>query len=268
MKQIGILGLGWLGAPLARNLMSAGFQVKGTTTTSAKKELLSKQGLNAFQLKITPKGLTGEIESFFCNVDVLIVNIPPKVAKDDANSFIEAIQHLKAKLLSYEIQKVIYISTTSVFKDAMHFPTYTEASKPNANSPKAIQLIEAEHTFLNLPHTKSAIVRFGGLVGEKRHPVFYLAGKKNLANPEAPVNLIHLEDCISLIKAILLQDEFNQIFHGVNSTDLSKSDFYTTAAENRNLDIPIFEFEPSFGKKISADFTESKLQIQLIKKVI
>ena len=37
MKNIGIIGLGWLGLPLAKNLQRQGFTIFGTTTSLEKK---------------------------------------------------------------------------------------------------------------------------------------------------------------------------------------------------------------------------------------
>ena len=44
MKQISILGCGWLGFPLAQALLKAGFSTKGSTTSIDKKEMLEKAG--------------------------------------------------------------------------------------------------------------------------------------------------------------------------------------------------------------------------------
>lgn len=43
MKTISIIGLGWLGKPLAEKLQQKGFTVKGSTTDSTKLETLQKK---------------------------------------------------------------------------------------------------------------------------------------------------------------------------------------------------------------------------------
>jgi nucleoside-diphosphate-sugar epimerase len=50
---------------------------------------------------------------------------------------------------------------------------------------------------------KTTILRFGGLIGEDRNPIRFLAGRENLENPDAPINLIHQTDCIGIILRII-----------------------------------------------------------------
>jgi nucleoside-diphosphate-sugar epimerase len=267
MKHIGILGLGWLGKPLAECLQQKGFKVKGTTTTLSKKVQLKAEGFEAFHLLCESDRIEGENQLFFKDIDLLIINIPPKIAKDDASSYVTKIKLLLAEIQSHPIKKVIYISSTGVFEDANNFPIYTEKTTPNAKTTKALQLIEAENLVLNISRVETVVIRFGGLVGNERHPIFYLSGKSNLGNPLAPVNLIHLEDCIHLIHSIIQKNEFNQIFHGVHTIDKPKAKFYTLSATKRNLTVPIFNNDSNEGKKISAESTKVKLQLQLKRSV-
>ena len=50
MKQISILGCGWLGFPLAQQLMCQGFQIKGATTSESKLSVLQNAGISPFLL--------------------------------------------------------------------------------------------------------------------------------------------------------------------------------------------------------------------------
>lgn len=263
MNKIGIIGLGWLGKPLAVDLQNTGFEVKGTTTTFSKKKELIREGFVTYQLKVEPDALQGEVEAFFEDVDTLLVAIPPKVPMDDAFTFISTMKTLISHFSSYSIQRLIYISTTSVFEDREDLPMYTEFSIPNATSLKAKQLIEVEHLILNIPKIPSVVIRFGGLVGEKRHPVHHLTGKNQLPNSASPVNLIHLQDCIMLIRAVIEKRVYNQVLHGVSSIGYTKADFYRKAAQKRGLKPPEFLSYGGIGKKISASYTEELLQIKL-----
>jgi hypothetical protein len=46
---------------------------------------------------------------------------------------------------------------------------------------------------------KTTVLRFGGLIGEDRNPFKFIAGRENMDNPDAPINLIHQADCIGII---------------------------------------------------------------------
>lgn len=258
MSKIGILGLGWLGKPLANQLLKQGHDVKGSTTSGEKKIQLRNEGLSAFQLVVNSEGISGEAEEFFNHLEILILNIPPRIKPDDDFSFFQKMKHMLDAIEQYQIKKVIYVSTTGVFLDGEDNPVYNEHSQPNATSAKAKQLIKAEELIMNKLHVQATIIRFGGLVGGRRHPIYYLAGKE-VNNPDAPVNLIHLYDCIDLISAVIEQNQFKQIFHGVQVETKSKSVFYTEAAEKRNLEKPRFLNSTTMGKKIVAEFTQATL---------
>ena len=72
-KTISVLGAGWLGFELAKNLIAQGHQVKASTTTPAKLDLLVAAGIDAYLIN-----LSDEISSSsFFDADILIINIPP-----------------------------------------------------------------------------------------------------------------------------------------------------------------------------------------------
>ena len=48
IKSIGVLGCGWLGLPLAKQLVTAGYSVRGTTTTKEKLTEISRIEINLF----------------------------------------------------------------------------------------------------------------------------------------------------------------------------------------------------------------------------
>jgi nucleoside-diphosphate-sugar epimerase len=91
---------------------------------------------------------------------------------------------------------VLFISSTSVYNDVDAFVTEETIARPATESGK--QLLETEQLLQSNINFKTTILRFGGLIGEDRHPVKFLAGRENLENPNAPINLIHQEDCIGI----------------------------------------------------------------------
>ena len=98
---------------------------------------------------------------------------------------------------------------------------------------------------------KTTVVRFGGLLGEDRHPIHFLAGRKNIENPEAPINLIHQEDCIGIIEAIVKQECWNEIFNAVAPFHPTRKEYYTQKALEQNLPLPEFDqTKTSIGKTI------------------
>lgn len=48
MRNVSILGCGWLGTPLAISFLDAGFKVKGSTTSNAKIDDLEALGIQTY----------------------------------------------------------------------------------------------------------------------------------------------------------------------------------------------------------------------------
>ena len=117
----------------------------------------------------------------------------------------------------------------------------------------------------------SPILRFGGLIGEDRHPIKFLAGRKNIENPNAPINLIHQEDCIGIILEILRQTQNdklngNETFNAVTPFHPSRKEYYTQKAIDLNLALPEFNSESlTFGKTISSTKIETVLKYTFAK---
>ena len=254
MKNISILGCGWLGLPLAKSLIAKGFSVKGSTTSLEKISILKQAGIEAFQIALSEREIIGNIDAFLSNSEILIIDIPPKLRGTSNESFVSKIKTLIPFIENAKVQKVIFVSSTSVYADESPSTALrvTEFNKPKPNTESGKQLLAAENLLQS--HFKTTIIRFGGLIGENRHPIHFLAGRQNLENPDAPINLIHQVDCIGIIETIIEQDCFGEIFNAVMPFHPSRKDYYTQKATEFNLPLPEFdESNPSVGKTILSD---------------
>lgn len=256
--NISVLGCGWLGLPLALELISKGHSVKGSTTSREKMAILSSEGIIPYQLKLFEEGIQGDIASFLNDAEVLIINIPPGLRKDPSGNFIAKIGRLKAQIDRISLKHIILVSSTSVFEDREDMPVYAEDDDPNGTLPTSEQLIGVEKLLLS-EELKTSIIRLGGLYGPGRHPVNYLAGKKNIKDPQSPINLIHRDDCIGIINAII-ELGMPGIFHGVHPDHPSRKDYYKAIADAKNLAFPEFDHStPSKGKIIRSLKVEKDL---------
>ncbi|MCG9791816.1 Rossmann-fold NAD(P)-binding domain-containing protein [Flavobacterium algicola] len=259
MVQISILGCGWLGLPLGENLMQSGFIVKGSTTTSDKKEILETSGIPHYSIALDPEIIPDELPKFLEGSSILIIAIPPKLRgknKDysdaNKNSFVKKIASILPTVEKSTVDKIIFISSTAVYGEAN--TTVTEASKPIPVTESGKQLLEIEELLLNNKDLKTTIIRFGGLIGPDRNPARFLAGKENVSNPDGPVNLIHLEDCIGVIKMIINDNIWNERLNAVAPNHPTRKTYYTEKALEQNLIPPTFdETTESVGKTIASD---------------
>jgi len=271
MTQISILGCGWLGLPLAKALLKNEFSVKGSTTSVEKLSVLKNSGIEPFLIVLTPtlsteeEERTGNLIAFLENSKVLIIDVPPKLRgseKDPSTTlrktFVEKIETLIPFIEKSSIEKVIFISSTSVYGEDNLVVTEETDLNPDTESGK--QLVQAEQLLQNNPKFKTTILRFGGLIGEDRHPIHFLAGRKNLDNPNAPINLIHQKDCIGIIIKIIELDCWNETFNAAAPFHPSRKEYYTQKAIDLNLDLPEFNLEIAvFGKTISSSKVENIL---------
>lgn len=244
-KQISILACGWLGFPLAKSFLEKGYQVKGSTTSPEKINLLKEAGINATLLNLdTADAKT--YKDFLADSELLIINIPPgrPVVKGRyAGYMANVLAHIPATM------KVIFISSTSVYPNTNDWVDENNDLTDKANG---AELVAAESLLQNTLKERLSILRFAGLIGYDRVPGRFLANKKALKNGDSPVNLIHRDDCIGLIHAIVSKQMWNEVFNGVADIHPLRKDFYKEAAIKQGLTAPSFiENEPSEFKIVS-----------------
>ena len=268
MKKISILGCGWLGLPLAKKLIEKGNSVNGSTTSESKLSILKEAGINPFLVALESESVSETINDFLAESEILIIDIPPKLRGNNADTsdsrrkvFVEKVQTLIPFVEKSTIKKVLFVSSTSVYGDQNDL--ITEETNPNPETESGKQLLLAEAILQKNQNFETTILRFGGLIGEDRHPVKFLAGKENLENPDAPINLIHQDDCINIIEEIILQSKWNEVFNAVAPFHPSREKYYTQKAKDHKLVLPKFTAEKSNIKKIiSSEKIENILNYQ------
>lgn len=252
-KQLSIIGCGWLGLPLAKSFINDGYRIKGSTTSPDKLEALTQSGIDSYYIELNETNIIGNYSGFLSGSETLIINIPPGLRKNLTKNHVAEITHLISAIQEHNIKHVLYISSTSVFKDNYDFPKITDINTPNETSNSATQLIQIEDMLRANSSFETTILRFGGLFDEERHPAKYLSGKINVSNPEAPINLIHKLDCIEIIKLIFQNTVWNVTLNASYPKHSIKRFYYSNYCKEYNLPLPIFNSsEKSKGKIIDS----------------
>jgi nucleoside-diphosphate-sugar epimerase len=259
---ISILGCGWLGRPLGRELSAGGHDVKGSTTTPEKVDALAGDGIAPYLLELDPD-LQGDVGDFF-DADVLFLNVPPPRGRDDGGAFHR--QQMEAVREANDAPWVILASSTGVYvnvdrrlRESDQPPGRPEAlDGPRRSTGEVLLDVEAMWRDASADAT---IIRFGGLYGPERHPGRFLAGRTGISRPEAPVNLIHLDDCIGIVRAILDRPDTarGEVYNAVAPETPTRRATYTRAAEVLGLDPPSFDDDPRGGKAISSEKVRADL---------
>lgn len=255
--RIGILGVGWLGFPLGKSLVKMGYPVSGSTTKKANLDLIANEGIESYRLTLYEDGVRGQLIDLLKEIDILVINVPPKRKAEDS-SYIKKMRQLYEAVKIMHVEKIIFVSSTSVYGDLSGDVTEKTIPKPKTNSAK--QLLAAENLFKKDASLSTTIVRFAGLIGPDRHPVTFLSGRKNLKNGDDVINLIHLDDCIYLLTTIIANEWWNEIFNGVYPYHPFKSDYYASEAKKRGIPEPEYlsTYPGTSGKLIKGDAFEAK----------
>ena len=162
------------------------------------------------------------------------------------------------KLLNGTVSSVLFISSTSVYPETNSIVTEEDADK-TAN------LFKAETRFLEQTKFTTTVIRFGGLMGSDRHPGRFFSGKRDIPGGNSPVNVIHQQDCVGIIKAVIQQESWNEIYNACADEHPSRRQFYTRASELLGVEAPHFlADQPADYKIVSSEKLKKKLQYSFI----
>ncbi|HAP82963.1 MAG TPA: NAD(P)-dependent oxidoreductase, partial [Enterobacteriaceae bacterium] len=130
MKKVAIVGLGWLGMPLALALNARGWQVTGSKTTLDGVEAARMCGVEAFQLQLQPELVCDSAElDVLLNVDALVLTLPARRTGGNGEFYHQAVQEIVDSALAHGIPRIIFTSSTSVYGDSEG--TFKESSPRN-----------------------------------------------------------------------------------------------------------------------------------------
>jgi len=258
MKTISLLGCGWLGEPLARELVRDGYTVRGSTTSEEKVSTLAEAGIDAHLLTLDPELKTASPEQFF-DCDALVLNIPPGRRRDDVK------EHHPAQIRSLlpwieKIPQVILIGTTSVYRSENREVSEEDAGKADSDSGLAVYTVEG--MLRDALGERLAVLRLGGLLGGERHPARMLARRKEVGKGNSPVNLTVRGDAIAAIRMVLDGKGRGAVYNVVCPEHPTRRDFYTREAKKLGLDPPAFTDDEGPWKIVRSDKIVQELGFQ------
>jgi nucleoside-diphosphate-sugar epimerase len=260
--QISIVGLGWLGLPLARQLQNSGFKIVGTCQDENKQIRLISAGLDALSYSLGDPLNTASLKALFTS-QLLILNIPPGGKQGHKQNYQRQMQELVAHAKSQGVKQCLFISTTAVYGDTPGAVTEETETHPNTTSGHAHVAIE--QSVIQSFGQGACVLRLAGLVGGERHPAKHLAGRSDIANTKQVVNLVHRDDVISAIEAIVRQDKFGSVMHLCAHDHPSRKEYYQWAARKLGLIEPTFLDDDgnNTGKLINSHYTCQQLGLEL-----
>ncbi|MFW6371556.1 MAG: SDR family NAD(P)-dependent oxidoreductase [Bacteroidota bacterium] len=254
-KTVSILGCGWLGIQLGKNLLSEGYNVYGSTTTPSRIFELAEAEIKPVFINIEPGIVSMGSEAFF-DTDALVISLPPGRSSNVETYYPGQIAEIIRLLNNYHISRVLFISSTSVYGAVNKEVREGEEGEPEKPSGRA--LLKAENLLLAETSFLTTVVRFAGLIGPGRNPARFFAGKSNVPG-KVPVNLIHSTDCVNILTKIITDNIWGEVFNACSPEHPLREEIYRKASEASGLPLPEFTNEPQNYKIINSD----KLQKQL-----
>ncbi|PQQ26079.1 NAD(P)-dependent oxidoreductase [Photorhabdus luminescens] len=242
MKKVSIIGLGWLGMPLAKALSRSGMQVVGSKTTPDGVEAARMSGIECYLLQLEPQinCALDDLEQLMV-ADVMIITLPASHTAGGSYNYVKAVQLIVDTALSYSVPRIIFTSSTSVY--GFVAGNLNEDAPFCPETPSAQALVELENWLHKLPNISVDILRLAGLVGSDRHAGRFLAGKKDVKGGNQPVNLVHQDDVISAINLLIQRSNGGHIYNLCAPVHPTKAEFYPKASNQLDLVPPEFSRE-------------------------
>ncbi|RYD79148.1 MAG: SDR family NAD(P)-dependent oxidoreductase, partial [Sphingobacteriales bacterium] len=142
MKTVSILGCGWFGFALAKELISIGYKVKGSTTSPEKISKLTGAGIDTYLVNFTSESISADYTFF--DTGVLFICIPPKRNSAELESYPDKIRSILESAKA-DSTKIILISSTSVYGDENKIVNEKTETNPDTDSGKVV--VAAEEIF-------------------------------------------------------------------------------------------------------------------------
>jgi nucleoside-diphosphate-sugar epimerase len=258
---VAVLGCGWLGLPLAQTLLAQGHRVLGTTTTPEQLPVLAAAGIEPHLLQLGADFGAGDearLATILSQANVLVLNVPPRAAV--AGGYPQLLRPVHRAVAAARLQAVLFVSTTGVYPDE---PRLMREQDAISTRDAASDVLRTEGHFVpRYGQWKSTVVRLGGLIGPDRAPGRFLAGRRDLAQGDAPVNLLHLTDAVGVLSTIIKENIWGYTLNVCAATHPTRREFYPAAARFLGLEPPTFSVPYGSGKIIDSSLLRSVVSYQ------
>lgn len=236
MKKVGIIGLGWLGLPLAEKLAMDEYQVIGSTTRDEKAQKLSKEAYGVVTLHLNPHPMGKGFNSIF-ESETLIIAFPPKSRSQAPEFYFQQLAFLKKLIEQSKVKRVLFISSTGIYPKEGRKMEYDEEDEITKTTTGNSTLLEAERIISEKRAYELTIIRMGGLMGKDRIVGKYFEGKENV-DGSSSVNYIHQDDAVRLCQWVIEENQWEELFNGVAPNHPSKKDMIEKTSRDFRFDQP------------------------------
>ncbi|WP_415327754.1 NAD-binding protein [Chryseobacterium sp. MMS23-Vi53] len=240
MKNLGIIGCGWLGKHIAERL-SKRYEIFATTTSESKIEEFKSKGYHTTlvdfpddQSEITEWEIAPQL-------DAIIITVPFSGIRGMQISMKDRQENVLKFLGDYKGQ-LFLMSSTGVYPQTEK--EFTEADLPAEN-------VESENFIIN-KFPNANVLRLAGLMGDQR-----LLKNYNISNLDLLVNHIHYADICSTVEKMLDNQSQGKVYNVVAPIHPNKEEVI-----NAQKDLPYSGERTTTGRTISPAKLISELNFE------
>ncbi|WP_301667881.1 SDR family oxidoreductase [Neisseria basseii] len=245
-----ILGLGYLGRPLAQKLYQHGSRVAAVKRSLTSDDINLPIHLDTIDLNqdnVFQSANLARDTSFWrhhADKPIWFCLLPPS----SLTHYADTVKQWAELARSCNVQHLIFTSSTSVYGDTAR--ECDETTLPNPQTESARQIVAAEQYLLDSGVPNIDILRLGGLYCAERHPVNRLVQKQNIQGGNRPVNIAHRDIAVENLFQTAFKPGGRRLKNIIEPRHPTRREFYTEEAAKLGLPAPDFAPDDSVGKII------------------
>ena len=264
-----IVGCGYVGMRLGKDLAEAGHAVFGLRRTPAGADELMREGIRPLAADVTKPA---ELERLPQQYDWVVYCAATSGGgtEDYRALYLEGARNLVAWLASRPPQKLLYTSSTSVYgQDDGSLVTEESPSEPATETGRI--LVAAERVFLEAAESRklpAVVLRLAGIYGPGRGYWLkqFLSGEARLEGEGLRLlNMIHCDDVAGGIIAAVERGKAGEIYNAVDDEPVSQRVMFEWLANKLGRELPPVTAAASGSKRgaTNKQVSNRKLKEQL-----
>jgi nucleoside-diphosphate-sugar epimerase len=225
-----IVGCGYVGLPLGRELIRQGHEVFGLRRSAAGDHELKAAGITPLHADVTQPASLASLPRAFDWV-VNCVASRGGSAEEYRQLYLQGTRNLVHWFSSAPPKKFVYTSSTSVYgQNDGSTVKETSPTEPIAETAKV--LVETERVLIEVAQRKklaAVVLRVAGIYGPDRGYLLkqYLKNEARIEGKgERILNMIHRDDLIGVIITALKSSRPGEIYHAVDDEPVSQLNFF------------------------------------------